>query len=99
MGAAALLGEKRAAPFLIECIDKGHGLTERWWAVAALEHLNGNSKHWKELGEGQPWGPTGRPAEWDMGRVYPDAARKAEVQKWEKVFGQVKVPLLTGPEK
>jgi hypothetical protein len=34
-----------------------------------------------------------------MDRVYPDAARKAEVQKWEKVFGQVKVPLLRGPEK
>jgi hypothetical protein len=63
-----------------------------------LEHLNGNSEHWKELGEGQPWDPTGRPGKWEMKRVYPDAAAREEVQQWEKVFGKVKKPLLTRPE-
>jgi hypothetical protein len=67
--------------------------------VAALEHLSGNSKHWKELGEGQPWDAGGEGGNWGMDRVYPDAAAKAEVRKWEKVFGKAKKPLLTRPEK
>jgi len=99
IGVAALLKEKRAAPFLIECVEKGNGLPERWWAVAALEHLNGNSTHWKALGEGQPWDAMGRSGEWDISRVYPDSAMKAEVEKWEKVFGKVKTQVLTGSDK
>lgn len=97
IGAAALLDEKRAAPFLIECLEKGYGLTERWWAVAALEHLNGNPEPWKGLGEGQPWDPLGRPGEVDYDRVYKGLT--AEVRKWEKVFGKVEKPLLARPEK
>jgi hypothetical protein len=98
MASAALLEEKRAAPFLMECIEKGYGLTERWYAVAVLEHLNGNSVLWKQLREGQPWDPVDEErGPWSIDRVYPDAAARAEVQKWEKVFGKLGKPLLTRP--
>jgi hypothetical protein len=99
VGAAALLNEKRAAPFLIECLEKESGLTAKWWAVAALEHLNGNSGPWKDLLEGQPWdvrdGPA-RPGEVDYNRV--DKGLTAEVRRWEKVFGRAEKPLLTRPD-
>jgi hypothetical protein len=96
IGAAALLNDKRAAPFLIECLDKGYGLSEKWWAVAALETLNGDPRYWKAMREGQPWDPASpdEPTEgMDENRVYKNLA--AEVRKWEKVFGKVEKRQLT----
>lgn len=81
--AAVVLNDRRAIPFLIDCIDKGFGLQTKASAVAALEKFNGNPDLWA------PKNP--RPGEmhlhWvGMNRVYPDENRQAEMAKWRKVF-------------
>lgn len=81
--AAVVLNDRRAIPFLIDCVEKGFGLPEKAMAIAALEKFNGNPEFWK------PKNP--KPGEmhlrWvGMGRVYPNENRQAEIAKWRKVF-------------
>jgi hypothetical protein len=81
--AAVVLDDRRAIPFLIDCVEKGFGLPEKAMAIAALEKFNGNPEFWK------PKNP--EPGEthlhWvGMGRVYPNEKRQVEIARWRKVF-------------
>ena len=81
--AAVVLNDRRAIPFLIDCIDKGDGLQVKAMAVGALEKFNGNPDLWA------PKNP--KPGQMHLHwvgtkRVYPNENRQAEIARWRKVF-------------
>jgi hypothetical protein len=81
--AEVVLNDRRAIPFLIDCVEKGFGLPEKAMAVAALEKFNGNPEFWKPKNSK----PGENHLHWvGMWRVYPNENRKAEIGKWRKVF-------------
>jgi hypothetical protein len=81
--AAVVLNDRRAIPFLFDCVEKGFGLPEKAMAVAALEKFNGNPEFWKPKNQK----PGKMHLHWvGMGRVYPNENRQAEIAKWRKAF-------------
>jgi hypothetical protein len=83
--AAVILNDRRAIPFLIECVENGDGIPVKTMAVAALEKFNGNPEVWK------PKDPKTGSVNFQMApmsRVFPTENRQAEIAKWRKVFAE-----------
>jgi len=78
-----LLDDRRAIPFLIDCVEAGDGLPTKAMAIAALEKFNGNPLLWAP----EDWKPGDSHLGWvGMDRVYPDENRDAEIARWKEVF-------------
>lgn len=83
--AAVILNDRRAIPFLIDCIENGDGIPVKTMAVAALEKYNGSTEAWK------PTDPKTGVVIFNMvpmSRVYPAENRQAEIAKWREEFAQ-----------
>jgi len=81
--AVAMLDDRRAITFLIDCIEAGDGLPTKAMAIAALEKFNGNPLLWSpedpKPGQGH--------LHWvGMDRVYPNENRAREIARWKEVF-------------
>jgi hypothetical protein len=80
---AVELNDRRVIPLLIDSVELGMGIDDKMLAVAALEKFNGKPEAWEPLykkSRKSLYKSIG------MSRVFPDAANKAECDRWRKVF-------------
>ncbi len=78
-----VLNDRRVIPFLIESVDLGFGLPDKMLAVAGLEKFNGDSDAWNS---GYKMRGNALYKSIGMARVSPEAANKAERDRWREIF-------------
>lgn len=79
--ACVVLDDRRAIPFLIDCIENGNSLQPIAMAIAALEKFNGNPNLWS------PKNPkAGSSPLMIVGMDRAEKDRDSEIAKWREVF-------------